>query len=263
MGFNIVQVDAFTDTPFHGNPAAICVMPAPCTDDTWMQAVASEMNLAETAFVWPAEGAFSLRWFTPTVEVDLCGHATLAAAHVLWETGHLPVDATARFRTKSGVLTAERRGDLIELDFPATPATQVDAVPEIEQALGTDAVWFGRSMFDYLIEVGSADILRNLKPDFGILARVETRGFIVTSRSDSTEFDFVSRFFAPGVGIPEDPATGSSHCTLAPFWAERLGKADMVGYQASPRGGVIGVGLRGDRVKLRGAAVTVLRGELV
>jgi predicted PhzF superfamily epimerase YddE/YHI9 len=182
---------------------------------------------------------------------------------VLWESGRLHADATAQFRTKSGVLTAERRGNLIELDFPATPATQVDAVPEIAEALGADAVWLGRSMFDYLIEVGSADILRSLNPDLGILARVETRGFIVTSSSDSTEFDFVSRFFAPGVGIPEDPATGSSHCTLAPFWGERLSKADMVGYQASPRGGVIGVGLRGDRVKLRGAAVTVLRGELV
>jgi PhzF family phenazine biosynthesis protein len=263
MAQHIVQVDAFTDTRFRGNPAAVCIMSAACGDDAWMQAVAAEMNLSETAFAWPAGAEFSLRWFTPRVEIDLCGHATLATAHVLWQDGHLPDDAPARFQTRSGLLTAEPRGDLIEMDFPATPVTQVPPVAEIEEALGTKARWVGRTTFDYFIEVGSADIIRNLEPDVGALSRIPVRGFLVTSASDSSEFDFVSRFFAPGVGIPEDPVTGSAHCALAPFWSERLGKTDMVGYQASSRGGVVGVGLRGERVKLRGNAVTVLRGELV
>ncbi len=263
MGLNIVQVDAFTDRPFRGNPAAVCVMSEPCTDDAWMQAVAAEMNLSETAFAWPAGGGFSLRWFTPLVEVDLCGHATLATAHVLWEDGHLPLDAGAQFQTKSGVLTAERKGRLIELDFPATPATQVEPLPELEQALGARARRVGRTTFDYLVEVDSAAVVRELRPDYGALAKIPARGFIVTSGSDLAEFDFVSRFFGPGVGVPEDPVTGSAHCALAPFWGERLNKTEMTGYQASPRGGIVGVGLDGGRVKLRGAAVTVLRGELV
>lgn len=263
MAQHIVQIDAFTDTRFRGNPAAVCIMSSPCADDAWMQAVAAEMNLSETAFAWPAGADFSLRWFTPKVEIDLCGHATLATAHVLRQDGHLPVDATARFHTKSGLLTAERRGAVIELDFPATPAMPVPPVPGIEEALGAKARWVGRTTFDYLIEVESADIVRKLEPDFGALSRIAARGFLVTSASDSSEFDFVSRFFAPGVGIPEDPVTGSAHCALAPFWSDRLGKMDMVGYQASSRGGVGGVGLRGERVKLRGNAVTVLRGELV
>jgi len=263
MGQNIVQVDAFTDTPFRGNPAAVCIMSGPCADDAWMQAVAAEMNLSETAFIWPAGDELNLRWFSPIVEIDLCGHATLAAAHVLWQDGHFPPTTMARFRTKSGLLTAERVGDLIELDFPATPAAPAALPPGLEQALGTRALWTGRTTFDYLIEVSSAAIVRDLRPDFGMLARIPARGFMVTSRSDSARFDFVSRFFAPGVGIPEDPVTGSAHCALAPFWGEQLNKTEMVGNQVSPRGGVVGVGLAGERVKLRGAAVTVLRGELV
>lgn len=263
MRQNIVQVDAFTDTPFRGNPAAVCIMSSPCTDEAWMQSVAAEMNLSETAFVWPQDGTFSLRWFSPVVEIDLCGHATLAAAHVLWQDGHLPLTNKARFQTRSGLLTAERAGNLIELDFPATPATPVPAPPDLEEALGISALWTGRTTFDYLVEVASPGIVRNLRPNLDLLARIPARGFMVTSRSDSATFDFVSRFFAPAVGIAEDPVTGSAHCALAPFWAERLNKTEMVGHQASSRGGVVGVALDADRVKLRGAAVTVLRGELV
>ncbi|HEY5477447.1 MAG TPA: PhzF family phenazine biosynthesis protein [Tepidiformaceae bacterium] len=262
MGQKIVQVDAFTDTPFRGNPAAVCIMSAPCADDAWMQAVAAEMNLSETAFGWAVGDVFSLRWFTPIVEIDLCGHATVATAHVLWQDGLVPPTETIRFQTRSGLLTAERRGELVELDFPATPPAPVEPPEGLEQALGVEALWTGRSRSDYLVEVESADTVRQLRPDFGVLARLPVRGVMVTSRADSDRFDFVSRFFAPAVGVPEDPVTGSAHCALAPFWGERLNKTEMVGYQASARGGVVGVGLAGDRVKLRGAAVTVFRGEL-
>ena len=262
MGLRIVQVDAFTDTPFRGNPAAICVLPAP-RDEHWMQDVAREMNLSETAFLQAQPDGWSLRWFTPTVEVALCGHATLASAHVLWEDGHLARDRQARFHTKSGLLTADRRGDWIELDFPAKSEGPAPAPPGLAEALGVAPKYVGRNQLDYLVEVDSEATVRGLTPDFTALAKLPVRGVIVTSRAASGEYDFVSRFFAPGSGIAEDPVTGSSHFALGPFWGARLGKSELLAYQASARGGVVRVRVVGDRVKLGGQAVTVMRGDLV
>jgi len=263
MGIRVVQVDAFTDRPFSGNPAAVVVLEKP-GDGRWMQNVALEMNLAETAFlVRRKDGDFDLRWFTPAVEVDLCGHATLASAHVLWEDGHLQTDARARFHTRSGVLTADRRDGSIVLDFPATPAQKVEPPEGLIRALGVRDTYVGKNAFDYLVEVDSEATVRATTPDFGALGAIGGRGVIVTARASSPGFDFVSRFFAPAAGINEDPVTGSAHCTLGPFWAARLGKTSFVAYQASPRGGVVHVDVAGDRVLLAGQAVTVLRGELV
>ncbi|HBH04271.1 MAG TPA: oxidoreductase [Candidatus Rokubacteria bacterium] len=262
MGLGITQVDAFTDRPFAGNPAAVCVPPGP-REPAWMQAVAREMNLAETAFLEPRADGFGLRWFTPTVEVDLCGHATLAAAHVLWEESHLPPGVQARFHTRSGLLSADRRGAWIELNFPATPAEPAPPPPGLAQALGAPAAHVGRTRFDYLVEVDAEATLRGLRPDHAALAALPVRGVIVTSRAAAGGFDFVSRFFAPAAGIPEDPVTGSSHCALGPYWGARLGKTEMLAYQASARGGVVRVRLAGERVRLGGQAVTVLRGQLV
>ncbi len=267
MSQTVIQVDAFTDRPFAGNPAAVCVLPGPAGEG-WMQAVAREMNLAETAFLHPRpEGdGFALRWFTPTVEVDLCGHATLASARVLWDEGHLRPDERARFHTRSGVLTAERRGEWIELDFPAEPPDAAAPPAGLIEALGlaaADARSVGRNRFDYLVEVGSEEAVRALRPDFTALRAIPTRGVIVTAPSAAPAFDFVSRFFAPGAGIDEDPVTGSAHCCLGPFWAERLGKDRLIAYQASARGGTVRVRLAGDRVILGGQAVTTLRGELL
>src|SRR2546423_3222404 len=262
MGLKIVQVDAFANRAFHGNPAAVCVLPAP-RDERWMQDVAREMNLAETAFLHADDGDYRLRWFTPTVEVALCGHATLASAHVLWEEGHLPAGREARFHTQSGLLTARRAGDWIELDFPATPPAPAPQPAGLAAALRAGTRWVGRSKFDYLVELETEEAVGGLKPDLAALERVDTRGVIVTSRASTPGFDFVSRFFAPQTGVPEDPVTGSAHCALAPFWSERLHKAELTGYQASARGGVVRVRLAGDRVVLGGQAVTVLQGELV
>jgi PhzF family phenazine biosynthesis protein len=262
VALRIVQVDAFTDRPFAGNPAGVCVLPAP-RDERWMQDVAREMNLSETAFLQPEDDGYRLRWFTPAVEVDLCGHATLASAHVLWEDGHLARGRQARFHTKSGLLTADARDGWIELDFPATPAAPATAPPGLAEALHATPRWVGRSKFDYLLEVDSEDTVRTLQPEFATLAGVEARGIIVTSRASTPGYDFVSRFFAPRAGVDEDPVTGSAHCALAPFWSERLRKTDMTAYQASQRGGVVRVRLAGGRVVLGGQAVTVLRGELV
>ncbi|HYT71569.1 MAG TPA: PhzF family phenazine biosynthesis protein [Gemmatimonadales bacterium] len=262
MTLRIVQVDAFTDRPFAGNPAAVCLLSAP-GEERWMQDVAREMNLSETAFLHPENDGYRLRWFTPAVEVALCGHATLASAHVLWEDGHLPRGQPARFHTKSGLLKADAKGEWIELDFPATLATPAEPPGGLVEALGMTPRWIGRSTFDYLLEVESEDVVRRLTPDFAALARVKARGIIVTSRATTPGYDFVSRFFAPRAGVNEDPVTGSAHCALTPFWSERLKKTEMTAYQASPRGGVVRVRLAGDRVVLGGQAVTVLRGELV
>jgi PhzF family phenazine biosynthesis protein len=261
MGLRIVQVDAFTNTPFAGNAAAVCVLSA-SPSENWMQHVAREMNLSETAFLTPDGDGYNLRWFTPSVEVALCGHATVASAHVLWEDGHLPPNVQARFHTLSGVLLADKRGEWIDLDFPATPADLAEAPAGLLDALGAEVHFVGKNKFDYLIEVGSEKLLRNLRPDFGMLRKLPVRGVIVTSRSESPQFDFVSRFFAPGSGIDEDPVTGSAHCALGPYWADRLGKSQFTAYQASPRGGVIRVTVKGNRVILGGQAITVLRGEL-
>ncbi|HEV8398568.1 MAG TPA: PhzF family phenazine biosynthesis protein [Gemmatimonadales bacterium] len=262
MPLPIIQVDAFTDRPFAGNPAAVCLLPA-AAETQWMQDVAREMNLSETAFLVPRSGEFDLRWFTPAVEIDLCGHATLASAHVLWEEGHLPATTQARFHTRSGLLTADRTGDWIELDFPATRAEPAPAPAGLNAAIGVTPRFVGRSRFDYLLEVDGEEIVRGCKPDFGALARVDVRGVIVTSRAAASSYDFVSRFFAPRAGVDEDPVTGSAHCALAPYWTEKLGRAALVGYQASARGGTVRVRLRDDRVILGGQAVTVLRGTLM
>ena len=262
MGLPFYQIDAFTDRPFAGNPAAVCFLDGP-RDDRWLQDVAREMNLSETAFLLSQAHGFHLRWFTPTVEVALCGHATLASAHALWETGRLRVDQCARFHTKSGLLTAERKGALIELDFPAKPEVSAPPPAGLAEALGCQLKYVGRNAFDYLIEIEGEKTLRNLAPDFGALAKIPVRGVIVTSRSDSPEFDFISRFFAPASGVNEDPVTGSAHCCLGPFWQSRLNKSEFTAYQASPRGGVVKLRVEGERVKLAGQAVTVLRGELV
>jgi predicted PhzF superfamily epimerase YddE/YHI9 len=262
MGLSIVQVDAFTATPFAGNPAAVCVLPEP-RDERWMQDVAREMNLSETAFLSRQADGFNLRWFTPAVEVDLCGHATLASAHVLWETGQLELDEQARFHTHSGLLLAGRKGEWIEMDFPVKAEEAAIAPPGLLQALGVTPVYVGKNQFDYLVEVESEEIVRGTQPDFSLLSTVEARGVIVTSRASTQVYDFVSRFFAPRVGVNEDPVTGSAHCCLAPYWCSKFGKDQLVGYQASPRGGVVRVRVSGDRVYLGGQAVTVLRGELV
>ena len=256
------QVDAFTDVAFAGNPAAVCLLPSP-RDDGWMQDVAREMNLAETAFLLRRADGFDLRWFTPSIEVDLCGHATLASAHVLWEERHLDPGDTARFHSRSGLLSASREGDLIWLDFPATPPQPVNSSPDLERALGASLKFVGRTPFDYLVEMASEAEVRSLEPDMGALTRLGGRGVIVTAGSANGAYDFVSRFFAPGAGVPEDPVTGSAHCGLGPFWGARLGKKELVGYQASARGGTVRVRLEKDRAHLGGQAVTVLRGELL
>jgi predicted PhzF superfamily epimerase YddE/YHI9 len=258
----LLQVDAFTAVPFRGNPAAVCLLDRE-RDDAWMAAVAAEMNLSETAFLLPQEdGAWGLRWFTPAVEVDLCGHATLAAAHALWDTG-VP-GAVLTFHTRSGVLTARREGDVVVLDFPAEPAQPVTPPPGLLEALGAAAgAVVARNRFDYLVELADAAEVRALRPDMTRLAQVETRGVVVTAPADEAGCDFVSRWFGPQVGVDEDPVTGSAHCCLGPWWAQRLGRTELRGYQASQRGGYVGVRLRGGRVELAGQAVTVMRGELL
>jgi PhzF family phenazine biosynthesis protein len=272
MAIPIVQVDAFTDRPFAGNPAAVCVLsevrPDAARPDAWMRDVAREMNLSETAFLTPRDGGYGLRWFTPAVEVALCGHATLASAHVLWEEEYLSRGSQARFHTRSGLLLADQRGAWIEMDFPATRGAPADPPPGLLPALGLDQARLDiraveRNQFDYLVEVDSEERLRALAPNHSALRQVKARGIIVTAQASGEPYDFVSRFFAPGSGIDEDPVTGSSHCALGPYWMTKLGKNEFTAYQASPRGGVVRVRVAGDRVILGGQAVTVLRGELV
>jgi len=263
MGLPLFQVDAFTEKPFAGNPAAVCILDGP-KPDGWMAQVAAEMNLSETAFLQRAEDGFRLRWFTPTVEVDLCGHATLASAHALWEGGYLKPGQQARFHTRSGLLTAELRDGWIFMDFPALRAEASSPLNSpLLKALGVQAKWLGKNRLDYLVELGSEQVVRSLAPDIPGLKKLGVRGVIVTAQASTTPYDFVSRFFAPGAGIDEDPVTGSAYCCLGPYWQERLGKNEFLAYQASPRGGVVNVKCAGSRVQLGGRAVTVLRGELV
>ncbi len=262
MALKIVHVDAFTSRPFAGNPAAVCLLEEP-PPAWWLQDVAREMNLSETAFLIPHAEGFDLRWFTPTVEVDLCGHATLASAHVLWEGEHLAATETARFHTRSGLLTARRVDDWIELDFPALPHEEIETPDSLAKVLRAQPVWVGRSNGNLLVQLSDEKMVRSMRPDMAGLAALEAPGVIVTSEAISDSFDFVSRYFAPRVGVPEDPVTGSAHCSLGPFWAERLGRREMVGYQVSPRGGVVRVRLTDDRVLLGGQAVTVMRGTLL
>jgi len=258
----IYQVNSFTARPFSGNPAGVCVLTGR-KSDRWMQNVAREMNVSETAFLREQDDGYSLRWFTPTVEVELCGHATLAAAHVLWEIGRLKRTDPARFHTRSGLLTAVRDGAWIRMDFPAEPEEEADPPEGLADALGVNPVYVGRNRFDYLVQVETEREIREMQPDFVRLGAIPSRGFIVTSRSRSREFDFVSRFFAPAVGVPEDPVTGSAHCCLGPFWEKRLGKSKLSSFQASARTGVVLVETAGERVIIAGQAVTILKGEII
>jgi predicted PhzF superfamily epimerase YddE/YHI9 len=263
MGQRITVVNAFTHVAFAGNPAAVCVLTEPTTD-AWMQSVAQEMKHSETAFCNPLQdGSFELRWFTPRGEVRLCGHATLAAAHVLWEEGWLEHRKIARFSTLSGELTAAPLGRVIELDFPARPPDEVQAPAGLLDSLGVTPSWVGRDVDDYVVLLASEAAVRACSPDFGTLRSVETRGIIITAPAEQGGVDFVSRFFAPRQGIDEDPVTGSAHCCLAPLWAERLDKTQMTARQLSVRGGELQVELAGDRVKLRGTCITTLRGNLI
>ena len=257
-GIPLLQIDAFAAEPFTGNPAAVC-LPATEPPAGWMQQVAAEMNLSETAFAWPSGNGFGLRWFTPVAEVDLCGHATLATAHALWETGRLAKGEPARFTTRSGELTASQAGEAIQLDFPAVPA---EACPAggLAGALGSEIIWCGKNRTDFIVQLPSAEAVRRCAPDFPRLTKLETRGVIVTAEADDDRTDFISRFFCPALGIDEDPVTGSAHCCLAPFWAERLGRDTLVGFQTSKRGGFVRCTLAGERVLLGGRAVTIFSG---
>jgi len=261
MSTPIFVVDAFAAREFTGNPAGVCLLRRPAPR-AWMQRVAAEMKHAETAFVSPAPGGFRLRWFTPTVEVDLCGHATLASAHVLWSVGALPARSPARFFTKSGTLTAVRRPPFIRLDFPSEPCAAADAPPALEEAIAGPYRFVGQNRHDYLVELDSPRRLRDLRPDMDRLTQVGGRGVIVTSRSDLRGVDFLCRFFAPAAGVPEDPATGSIQCALGPYWSAKLGKKRVTSYQASSRGGTLAAQPTGDRVRIFGKAITVLAGQL-
>jgi PhzF family phenazine biosynthesis protein len=262
MTIPLFHVDAFTDRPFSGNPAAVCMLPA-WREDPWLQTVAGEMNLSETAFLVHQRGHFDLRWFTPKVEVELCGHATLGSAHVLWQQGFVKDGEEIRFSTRSGILQAVRRDDGIELNFPLKPEEPTQAPPGLLDALGVQPRYVGKNQFDYLVEVESEAVLLSMTPDFKRLAAVAVRGIIVTSRSTDPRYDFVSRFFAPTAGIDEDPVTGSAHCCLGDFWRKRLGKTAFVAFQASARGGVVKVRVTKDRAFLGGKAVIVTQGELL
>jgi PhzF family phenazine biosynthesis protein len=260
----MLTVDAFSAEPFRGNPAGVCLLDG-ARPEAWMQSVAAEMNLSETAFLLREGDAFRLRWFTPTTEVPLCGHATLASAHALWSTGRLRAEEEARFDTRSGRLTARRVGTRIQMDFPAVPVAPAPLPAEAAAALGVQPVAATNTVDskqqNYLLELASEAAVRGLRPDFHALRRLSW-GYIVTARADAGAFDFVSRYFAGHFGIDEDPVTGSAHCSLAPYWCDKLGKTALVGHQVSARGGVVHVELRGDRVLLSGDAVTVLKGEL-
>lgn len=275
MSLPLIVVDAFASEPFRGNPAAVVLLPA-ARDQQWMQSIAMEMNLSETAFVYPDGDHLRLRWMTPAVEVDLCGHATIAATHAIRELhslGTLPADiakfwinGAVQYQSRSGLLTAESSAHGITLDFPATNVEAAELPAGIAEALGVpspELVFVGRSKFDYLIQVSSGAIVRGLHPDMKQLATLPVRGLIVTALGDESSHDFISRFFAPGAGVDEDPVTGSAHCALAPFWAPHFGRATLFGYQASKRGGLVRMELSGNRVRLSGKAVTVSRGELV
>lgn len=259
----IFKVDTFTDRPFSGNPAGVCLLHSK-RPASWMQAIAREMNVSETAFLLKRKDkSYTLRWFTPTTEVKLCGHATLASSHILWETGSLRENEEARFHTLSGLLIAKKEGDWIELDFPAKAETRTTPSKGLLQALRVRAKYVGRNDSDYLVEVESERIVRNIAPNFALLGKISTRGVIVTAKSSSKKYDFVSRFFAPAVGIDEDPVTGSAHSCLGPYWQRKLGRGEFVAYQASSRGGLLKLRVANGRVYIGGQAVTVLRGYLV
>jgi PhzF family phenazine biosynthesis protein len=262
MSLPLFHVDAFADRPFSGNPAAVCLLPS-WKEDRWLQAVGREMNLSETAFLVPNAAGFDLRWFTPKAEVDLCGHATLASAHVLWQQGLAHSTEVIRFSTKSGLLKAVHMEDAIELDFPLEPDGPADPPDNLLPALGVSARYVGKNRFDFVVEVESEQVLRRVAPDFKLLGMIACRGVIVTSRSADPHFDFASRAFFPRLGVDEDPVCGSAHCCLGPFWQRRMGKNNFVAYQASARGGVVKVRVAKDRAFLGGKAVIVAKGELL
>lgn len=261
MTADLHLVDSFCEQPFRGNPAAVCILDRGAST-TWMKAIAGETGASETAFLLPHSRGWNLRWFTPAVEVDLCGHGTLAAAFTLWCTGREQPGSEIVFHTRSGLLTARQQDDWILLDFPAEPAVPFPGPEGLAEALGTKPSFVGKNRFDFLVEVPSAAIVEQMEPDMATLAKIPARGIIVTARSDQPDYDFVSRFFAPSIGVPEDPVTGSAHCCLGPYWGERLGKTVMTGYQSSPRGGIVRVTLAEDRVILGGKAVAVFSGNL-
>ena len=263
MKQKIIQVDAFTDRPFKGNPAAVCVLET-AKDDLWMQSVAQEMNLSETAFLLKQEQNYHLRWFTPTTEVPLCGHATLASAHVLWTEGYASTGQGINFETKSGLLTAQYQDNWIELNFPVNRSQEIPPITKLQDALGVGIKTFAYNSLGYLVEVANHQQVEQIKPNFTLIKQLPISNLIVTSLADAnSDYDFVSRFFAPGLGIDEDPVTGAAHCCLAPYWRDRLHQDSFLAYQASDRGGVVKVGYDGgDRVFLQGQAVTVMRGEL-
>ena len=258
----IFRVDAFTSKPFLGNPAAVCLLLKE-KSDKWMLNVAQEMNCPETAFLLNKDIGITLRWFSPKAEVGLCGHATLASAHILWEKGIIPRNEEICFFTKGGLLTAQFRDGWIEMDFPAIQEKEVVPSEILIEALKVPVVYVGKSKYDYLVEIECEEILRDINPDFKILEMLRTRGIIVTSLSDQSKYDFISRFFAPSLGINEDPVTGSAHCVLGPYWQKKLNKNEFIAYQASERGGVVKVKVDGDRVYLSGQAVTVTDGVIV
>ncbi|NLI92597.1 MAG: PhzF family phenazine biosynthesis protein [Peptococcaceae bacterium] len=261
MAINIYQVDAFTDQIFSGNPAAVCILPGP-VDPVWAQKMAMEMNLSETAFLCRDRDQYHLRWFTPAVEVDLCGHATLASAHILWEEKLASPEQDIFFSTRSGILKASQKNGWVELNFPSKPIQEAVPPPGLFEALGIEAALVCVHKSDYLLEVDSPNIVRTLTPDFSKLRQLPVRGVIVTSKGQDEGFDFISRFFVPGSGIDEDPVTGSAHCCLGPYWKAKLNKDKFLAYQASKRGGMIRVEVEGDRVHLFGQAVTVFKGQL-
>ncbi len=257
----IYQVDAFTAAIFKGNPAGVCILSEP-VEDEWMRLVAMEMNLSETAFLLPENEGWRLRWFTPKREVSLCGHATLASAHILWETGRLAPDSTARFNTKSGELTAAKHGDWITLNFPARDIFEHAFPEDLTGALGfSSPVFTGCNEERWLVELENENQVRGLQPDFALLAGLPVRSVMVTARA-AAPYDFVSRYFAPSVGINEDPVTGSAHTYLTPYWAGKLGKEELFAYQASARGGELRLRLDGERVLIAGRAVTFFEGDL-
>jgi PhzF family phenazine biosynthesis protein len=262
MKIQIQTVDAFANKPFSGNPAGVCVLDSPL-DENVMINIAAEMNLSETAFLNKKDdGSYSLRWFTPAVEVDLCGHATLASSHILWETGKENKSDTLMFHTRSGVLKANYVNGEIELDFPAIESKPADIPDGLVKAIGIKPIAVNKTEWHYIAELDSEEAVRNASPDFGLLTSLDVFGTIITAKARMSGFDFVSRFFAPSKGVPEDPVTGSAHCALAPYWANRLGKNSFKAFQVSKRGGILGVRIEGERVYLKGNAVTMLNGTI-
>jgi PhzF family phenazine biosynthesis protein len=269
MKLKIQTVDAFTQKPFSGNPAGVCIL-NDIIPDSLMQNIAFEMNLAETAFVVkkPDDDGYSLRWFTPSSEIDLCGHATLASAHIMWQDGVEPRTETINFHTRSGLLTAKNSNGGIILDFPAVPQKEIEYPPELITSIGgAKPKYVGMTKWNYLIELEDENAVLNAKPDFNLMLKLPGWGTMITAQASPNGYgkegyDFVSRFFAPEKGVPEDPVTGSAHCALGPYWQQRLGKDNFKAYQASERGGTVGVKVIGERIMLSGTGVTVMQGEI-